>query len=393
MNRLFKSLLALLVCATILLTLPMASLAQSSLSETAEDEQAAIEANPELTEAEKDQWEAWATEDAANPSDNSPEDSALLDELSAAVDATALAGDADATDLELNADLPANVTNILLLGVDNRSEELMTGRSDAVIICSINLDNGSVKLTSITRDTAVTIPGYKDQNRINVAFKFGSKDGDLAAGARLAMKTVNRNFQMNIEKYVLVNIHGLASIIDALGGVDMDMTSLEANRINYELRKEPMDKVKREKVKAVGGLQHLDGMQAVTFARIRGIDDDFARSERQRKLLATLMTQVMKDIDLNKLVKLIEVALPFGATNLSAADMMSLGMVVIGGEAVQHMQSGESVLEQLRLPLEGTWKYGGDASRSMVVFRTDARIRENIEAMQQFIYESTFVKE
>ena len=393
MNRLFKSLLALLVCATILLTLPMASLAQSSLSETAEDEQAAIEANPELTEAEKDQWEAWATEDAANPSDNSPEDSALLDELSAAVDATALAGDADATDLELNADLPTNVTNILLLGVDNRSEELMTGRSDAVIICSINLDNGSVKLTSITRDTAVTIPGYKDQNRINVAFKFGSKDGDLAAGARLAMKTVNRNFQMNIEKYVLVNIHGLASIIDALGGVDMDMTSLEANRINYELRKEPMDKVKREKVKAVGGLQHLDGMQAVTFARIRGIDDDFARSERQRKLLATLMTQVMKDIDLNKLVKLIEVALPFGATNLSAADMMSLGMVVIGGEAVQHMQSGESVLEQLRLPLEGTWKYGGDASRSMVVFRTDARIRENIEAMQQFIYESTFVKE
>ncbi|MEA4998424.1 MAG: LCP family protein [Candidatus Limiplasma sp.] len=393
MNRLFKSLLALLVCATILLTLPMASLAQSSLSETAEDEQAAIEANPELTEAEKDQWEAWATEDAANPSDNSPEDSALLDELSAAVDATALAGDADATDLELNADLPANVTNILLLGVDNRSEELMTGRSDAVIICSINLDNGSVKLTSITRDTAVTIPGYKDQNRINVAFKFGSKDGDLAAGARLAMKTVNRNFQMNIEKYVLVNIHGLASIIDALGGVDMDMTSLEANRINYELRKEPMDKVKREKVKAVDGLQHLDGMQAVTFARIRGIDDDFARSERQRKLLATLMTQVMKDIDLNKLVKLIEVALPFGATNLSAADMMSLGMVVIGGEAVQHMQSGESVLEQLRLPLEGTWKYGGDASRSMVVFRTDARIRENIEAMQQFIYESTFVKE
>ncbi len=393
MNRLFKSLLALLVCATILLTLPMASLAQSSLSETAEDEQAAIEANPELTEAEKDQWEAWATEDAANPSDNSPEDSALLDELSAAVDATALAGDADATDLELNADLPANVTNILLLGVDNRSEELMTGRSDAVIICSINLDNGSVKLTSITRDTAVTIPGYKDQNRINVAFKFGSKDGDLAAGARLAMKTVNRNFQMNIDKYVLVNIHGLASIIDALGGVDMDMTSLEANRINYELRKEPMDKVKREKVKAVDGLQHLDGMQAVTFARIRGIDDDFARSERQRKLLATLMTQVMKDIDLNKLVKLIEVALPFGATNLSAADMMSLGMVVIGGEAVQHMQSGESVLEQLRLPLEGTWKYGGDASRSMVVFRTDARIRENIEAMQQFIYESTFVKE
>ena len=393
MNRLLKSLLALLVCATLLMTLPMAAVAQSSLSETAGDEQTAIAENPDLTDAEKDQWAAWETEDAANPSEDSTDVAALMDELEAAVDATALEGDALEGDLEPNADLPANVTNILLLGVDNRSEELMTGRSDAVIICSVNLDDGSVKLTSITRDTAVTIPGYKNQNRINVAFKFGSKDGDLAAGARLSMKTVNRNFQMNIEKYVLVNIHGLASIIDALGGVDMDMTSLEANRINYELRKEPMDKVKREKVKAVDGVQHLDGMQAVTFARIRGIDDDFARSERQRKLLATLMTQVMKDMDLNKLVKLIEVALPYGATNLSAADMMSLGMVVIGGEAMQNMQSGGSVLEQLRLPLEGTWKYGGDASRSMVVFRTDARIQENIEAMQTFIYQSTFFKE
>ena len=393
MNRLLKSLLALLVCATLLMTLPIAAVAQSSLSETAGDEQTAIAENPDLTDAEKDQWAAWETEDAANPSEDSTDDAALMDELEAAVDATALEGDALEGDLEPNADLPANVTNILLLGVDNRSEELMTGRSDAVIICSVNLDDGSVKLTSITRDTAVTIPGYKNQNRINVAFKFGSKDGDLAAGARLSMKTVNRNFQMNIEKYVLVNIHGLASIIDALGGVDMDMTSLEANRINYELRKEPMDKVKREKVKAVDGVQHLDGMQAVTFARIRGIDDDFARSERQRKLLATLMTLLMKDMDLNKLVKLIEVALPYGATNLSAADMMSLGMVVIGGEAMQNMQSGGSVLEQLRLPLEGTWKYGGDASRSMVVFRTDARIQENIEAMQTFIYQSTFFKE
>jgi anionic cell wall polymer biosynthesis LytR-Cps2A-Psr (LCP) family protein len=189
---------------------------------------------------------------------------------------------------------------------------------------------------------------------------------------------------------VLVNIHGLANIIDALGGVDMDMTKLEANRINFELRKEPMDKVKRAKVKALDGLQHLDGMQAVTFARIRGIDDDFARSERQRKLLATLMAQVMKDIDIAKLVNLIEVALPFGATNLTASDMLAYGGVVITGDAMKGLQNGTSVLEQLRLPLEGTWKYGGDASKSMVVFRTDARIQENIEAMQMFIYGQTF---
>jgi LCP family protein required for cell wall assembly len=126
--------------------------------------------------------------------------------------------------------------------VDNRSVALESGLSDAVIICSINTDDGSIKLTSITRDTEVVVPGYKSTKRINCAFKYGSKNGDLAAGAALAMKTVNRNFQMNIQRYVVVNIHGLASIIDALGGVDLDMSSKEASRINYELRKEPMDK-------------------------------------------------------------------------------------------------------------------------------------------------------
>ena len=388
MNRLWNRMLAALVCALLLVTLPIYSLAESSLGETGTATVSAAD-SADLTDAEKAQWEAWATEETAEGSDNE----ALVAELEDAMAASEQPDEEQLTDLEPNTALPEDVVNILLLGVDNRSEELMTGRSDAVIICSLNLTTGTLKLTSITRDTAVTIPGYKNENRINVAFKFGSKDGDLAKGANLAMKTVNRNFQMNISKYVLVNIHGLASIIDALGGVDMDMTKLEANRINFELRKEPMDKVKREKVKGMDGVQHLDGMQAVTFARIRGIDDDFARSERQRKLLDTLLTQVMKDIDITKLVGLIEVALPFGATNLTASDLLAYGGIVIGGDAMKNLQSGGSMLEQLRLPLEGTWKYGGDASKSMVVFRSDARIKENIEAMQTFIYGQSYYKD
>ena len=388
MNRIWNRMLAALVCALLLVTLPVYSLAESSLGETGTATVSAAD-SADLTDAEKAQWEAWATEETAEGSDNE----ALVAELEDAMAASEQPDEEQLTDLEPNTALPEDVVNILLLGVDNRSEELMTGRSDAVIICSLNLTTGTLKLTSITRDTAVTIPGYKNENRINVAFKFGSKDGDLAKGANLAMKTVNRNFQMNISKYVLVNIHGLASIIDALGGVDMDMTKLEANRINFELRKEPMDKVKREKVKGMDGVQHLDGMQAVTFARIRGIDDDFARSERQRKLLDTLLTQVMKDIDITKLVGLIEVALPFGATNLTASDLLAYGGIVIGGDAMKNLQSGGSMLEQLRLPLEGTWKYGGDASKSMVVFRSDARIKENIEAMQTFIYGQSYYKD
>lgn len=114
------------------------------------------------------------------------------------------------------------------------------------------------------------VPGYKSKKRLNTAFKFGSKDGDIAKGAELAMKTVNRNFQMNIERYVVVNIHGLADIIEALGGVDMELTKGEAQAINYELHvKEPMDDVQRDKLEVADGVQHLDGMEAVTYGRIR----------------------------------------------------------------------------------------------------------------------------
>ena len=395
MNRLFTRLFATLLCAILFLTIPEAGFAQSSLAVTDETVDQSIADNPELTDAEKAQWQEWANEEEAQKGTdaNSDADAALVAELEQATADNTQIDPEDLDNLELNDTLPANVINVLLLGVDNRSVELKSGLSDAVIICSINTDDGSVKLTSITRDTAVTIPGYKSKRRINCAFKFGSKDGDLTAGAFLAMKTVNRNFQMNIQRYVVVNIHGLASIIDSLGGVDMDMTSKEASRINFELRKEPMDDVKRAKVEGIDGVQHLDGMQAVTYARIRGIDNDFMRSERQRKLLATLMGQVMKDIDLTKLIGLIETALPYGATNLTAADMVSYGGIIIGGEAMSNLKSGSSVLEQMRLPLDDTWKYGSDNGATLTVFRSDARIKENIEAMQNFIYGESYYQD
>ncbi len=390
-NRMVCALLSLLLLAAA----PLAALAESSLDsmekENSENTEQSIADNPDLSDAEKQQWQQWADEEAADGTETSDdeEDAALVDALQDAIgDADASAQNAD--DLELNAALPGNVVNILLLGVDNRSIALKSGLSDAVIICSINTDNGSVKLTSITRDTEVIVPGYKSTKRINCAFKYGSKDGDLDAGGKLAMKTVNRNFRMNIQRYVVVNIHGLASIIDELGGVDLDMTSQEASRINFELRKEPMDKVTRAKVQALDGVQHLDGMQAVTFARIRGIDNDFMRTERQRKLLETLLEKVMEGMDMNKLVSLIETALPFGKTNLTAADIIMLGKPVLEGQAMSNLSSGASVLEQFRIPMDGTFKYKDVSGATLTAFRSDERKEDNIVAMQEFIYGQSY---
>lgn len=401
MDWMTKRIFSMMVCAVLLFSLPMAALAtettateapdstDSATSTAQGDVDQSIADNPDLSDAEKQQWTQWANDEATNADPNGD----LTDTLQDAIDDSDQTGDVDISDLELNDALPSNVINILLLGVDNRSVDLRTGLSDAVIICSLNTDDGSVKLTSITRDTEVVIPGYKNTKRINCAFKFGSKDGDLTKGAALAMKTVNRNFQMNIQRYVVVNIHGLASIIDALGGVDLDMTTKEASRINFELRKEPMDKVKRAKVEAIDGVQHLDGMQAVTFARIRGIDNDFMRTQRQRKLLETLMDQVMKDIDMTKMVNLIKTALPYGATNLTAADMLSLGSLVIGGTAMSNLKSGGNVLEQFRVPMDDTWKYKNDNGATLTAFRSAEKEKMNIEEMQKFIYGQSYYKD
>ncbi len=381
------------LCFVLLTGLPLRGFATDTAATGSPDDiQTTIEQNQDLTDAEKQQWAEWAVADTNGDTvtADDEENAAMVAELQDALDESEMTGETDASDLEINAALPSNVTNILLLGVDNRSQKLESGLSDAIIICSINTEDGSIKLTSITRDTEVNIPGYKNTKRINCAFKFGSKNGDLDAGAKLAMKTINRNFRMNIQRYVVVNIHGLANIIDALGGLDMDMSSKEASRINYELRKEPMDSVEREKVQAIDGVQHLDGMQAVTYARIRGIDNDFMRTERQRKLLETLLEKVMDGMDITKFFDLIQTALPYGATNMTAADMISLGALVLGGQAMNNLQTGISVLEQFRIPMDGTYKYIHVDGASFTAFRTEDRKQENISALQEYIYGQTF---
>ncbi len=289
----------------------------------------------------------------------------------------------DESQLEINENLPDHVVNILLLGIDARQDVTEGGRSDAMLICSINTQDGSIKLTSIQRDLLVTMPTKKNPYKITNAYSWG--------GGQLSMATVNQNFELNIDKFVTINFYGLAAIIDYLGGVDIELTKTEASRINYELKKEPLPfdtNPDREKVEAVAGVHHLDGMQAVTYARIRGIsgENDFNRSERQRKLLEVLLEQVMADMSLDRMVELISVAMPYVLTNMSASDMATLGMQVLSSGIVTRAQQGESLMEQMRVPLDETWKYSESNGSSVIAFRTTARKQENIEALHTFIY-------
>lgn len=390
-----KKLLALLLCLMMLFTCALAESDEVEIS---------IVDSADLTEEEIAQWaeyvgESDETEDesadaaATDAADDlTAEERAMLDELASALEDTTQDGEIDLSNLELNEALPDNVVNILLLGIDNRSVELESGRSDAMIICSINKDTGSIKLTSFARDTAVVVPGYKTQKPINTAFKFGSKDGNIAHGAELAMKTVNRNFQMNISHYVVVNIHGLADIIEALGGVDMEMTKAEASAINYELFvKEPMDKVKRDKLKLENGVQHLDGMQAVTYGRIRNLkgQNDINRNGRQRALLQALLSKVMDGMDFAGLLDVIQTALPYGYTNLTLDEMATLGMCVLTGEAMQSLSSGGEVLEQFGIPMEKMYGYKSFGGKSCI-YISEKRMATTMEAWQTFLYGQTY---
>lgn len=378
-GKILKRALALCLC---MLLLAGSSLAEDSLEDFVPDA---------LTEEELAQWQEWAEEGmgdsdatAANAAELTPEEESLMAEMASMLEDTTVSTEVDLSNLEPNEALPDYVVNILLLGVDNRSVELVSGRADANIICSINTQDGSIKLTSIARDTAVEVPGYKSKKRLNTAFKFGSKDGDIAKGAELAMKTVNRNFQMNIERYVVVNIHGLADIIEALGGVDMELTKGEAQAINYELHvKEPMDDVQRDKLEVADGVQHLDGMEAVTYGRIRNLQgqNDLNRNERQRKLLEALLKKVMEDMDITKFLNLIETALPYGKTNLTADELLSLGMTVLSGSAMQNLASGGEVVGQFGIPMEKQYGYREFNGESLV-YISDKRMQTTLTAMQ-----------
>lgn len=294
----------------------------------------------------------------------------------------------DPNKLDLNTNLPDNVVNILLIGVDGRTDKIETGtlHGDVQIIVSINKDDGSIKLTSVMRDLYVSIPGYKSKNRINVAYARG--------GGQLAMRTINSLLEMNIERYVVINFYGLASIIDALGGIDIELTKTEASAINAYLKKNPpaYDNQKkgyqRQALEKKSGTQHLDGVQAVMYARLRSIDNDFKRTERQRHLLELLLAKVLDGgMDLNKLLELLEVCLPYAETNMSAWDMVDLAMGVLSSDIFTRLENGDSLLEQNRIPMDETWKYyTTDGGASVVTFRNDKRLKENIEGLHTFIY-------
>ena len=301
----------------------------------------------------------------------------------------------DPNSLDLNTNLPDNVLNVLLIGVDTRSNDPaeIIGRGDTQIIVSVNKDTGAIKMTSILRDSLVSIPGYKNQTKINNAFQYGCnrvKKGEtkdkIHGGAALAMRTINKNFQMNIENYVAINFNGLASIIDSLGGIDIELTKAEATYINSYLRKHPPaydNKAKGERVplEAVAGVQHLDGVQAVMYARTRSLngENDFNRTDRQRHLLELLLQKVTTDMDFSTLMDLIDVAISYSDTNMNFQTMFTLAASVLPSLTAG---SDGALFEQMRVPMDKSYSYATVNGASVLKYN----MKKHAQAIHEFVY-------
>ena len=259
------------------------------------------------------------------------------------------------------------VVNILLIGNDSRLNG-EDGRSDAMILLSISDKTKSITMTSFLRDMYVEIPGH-DGNRLNAAYSYGGPD--------LLMQTIEQNFDISINRYLLVNFQAFANLVDAVDGIDLELTNDEVQYVNGYLMEynqlRNMDLATDFFDPSLSGMLHLNGPQALAYSRNRYIGTDFARTDRQRKVL----NEVMKKLPYKALTntnEIIEGLFPNLTTNLKQNECMTLTMNAwkfISYELVQQM-----------VPIENS--YSDATIRSMSVLEVDFEANKNY--LKQTIY-------
>lgn len=237
----------------------------------------------------------------------------------------------DTNDLDLNEDLDANnlelppeltskvdttsIRNIAIFGIDSSDEEI--GRSDSIMILTIDNKHNKLKISSIIRDSYVEIPGRKGKDKINHAYAFGDASGESNGGPSLAIQTLNKNFNLNIQDFVSVNFSSLPKLIDSFGGIELNISEEELEILNSYGSRLP-----------AAGNQKLNGAQALTYSRIRATEGgDFERSSRHRTVLTALFSK-FKSTSASSYPSLLNNLLPLVDTNLAPTEILSLAMTV-----------------------------------------------------------------
>ena len=192
---------------------------------------------------------------------------------------------------------PKDVENIALFGVDNSGGNYNEERSDAMKIVSLNKDDKTIALTSIERDVVAYIPGdYQKYGHFNWAYWFG--------GPKLAVQTLNYNLDLDITKYVSFSFGAVEDLVDLLGGIDIELTNAEANIVGA----------------SGAGVRTLNGRQALAYSRIRKLDSDFVRMERQNYVIQAIVNK-LKNQDIFTIMNIVNEMLPNINTNLTTSEI------------------------------------------------------------------------
>ncbi len=249
----------------------------------------------------------------------------------------------------------SHIKNILLIGTDVASITAR-GRSDSMILVSINEKTGQIVMTSFMRDIYLHIPVIDKYNRINASYASG--------GVSLLTKTIEENFKIKIDRYVRINYRGFSNVVDYMGGIDVTLTQSEIDYLKL-----PSD--------TLPGVVHLSGSQTIEYCRCRkvsreGETGDFARTRRQRETMAILFEK-LKGMSIAEIDGILEEFLPQVVTNIEKSEMLSMlsnAPTYLGYE-----------LKSYRIPVDGSWKYA--TVRKMSVLQVD--FDKNIDALEKII--------
>ena len=280
----------------------------------------------------------------------------------------------------------SGVTNIALFGIDASSNN--TSRSDTIMVVSVNRKKGTIKVSSILRDSYVAIDlpnGNQIHEKLTHAYHYGcvyQNQGYQTSGPELAIKTINQNFDLDIRDYVAVNFQEAAEVVDYLGGVDITITEAERKNMNA-MEWNKLVRTGNEVTQT--GLVHLNGMQACQYSRIRMIDSDNERTNRQGKVLERLLEKV-KDLSITQYPSFIKAMLSIVQTSMDYSTILGFTPLLSSDLALQrisfpqttdpdkpyYMQEGHEVIGGM---YEGAWVWR---------FDTDAVATY----MHNFIYET-----
>lgn len=278
------------------------------------------------------------------------------------------------------------VQNVLLIGIDGRYSENYQARSDTNIILSANSVSKTIKMVSLMRDTWVSIPGLDkngdgvdDIDKLNAAFYYG--------GFPMLSDTIAQNFMLKIDQYIAVDFKAFEKAIDALGGIDVELTAEEAQMIPV-YTDDPDRFADNADLEAIGqeaGHYHLNGQQALAYSRLRKIyvDSDFSRQDNQRHVIEQLINKA-KTANFAALNDVINAVLPYVQTNMSQQELLNYALEAVAymGYTIETDHSVPTVFEDYTADFIDSWVGSGLGLQLLDIDDTALRLHQylyNIE--------------